>query len=206
MSKRLFFIGLLVAVLYFAVVGVAFAAYGLEETAGAAGLQQKELPALAGALIGTVLSLIGVIFFALMIYGGFLWMTAHGKEEQAKQGLETVLAAVIGLVIILAAYAITSFVFKSVGGVGGVKSSGESEKEKLLQGKCLVNNFVSSDTYNNFDKSCSNLKDQKLCVEAKVCVFLKGECTAKLSDEICESFINSELCLGQSDGLCEWRE
>lgn len=117
LSKKTLFIFLLAFVLCFSIAGGVLAEdYGLGKTAETAHLTQygSDLPAIIGKVIGTVLSLIGVIFFALMIYGGFLWMTAHGKEEQAKQGLNTVIAAVIGLIVILAAYAISNFVFSSV--------------------------------------------------------------------------------------------
>ena len=97
--------------------------YGLDTTAGKAGLTtHTDLPTMAGTVIGVALSLAGVIFFGLMIYAGFLWMTAQGKEEQAKKALDTIIACIIGLVIILAAYAITRFIFNSAG-VGSVATS-----------------------------------------------------------------------------------
>lgn len=90
--------------------------YGLSATAEAAKLQKygTDLPTMIGNVIGAVLSLVAVIFFALMLYGGFKWMVARGNEEEAKKALETIFAAIIGLLIILAAYAITKFVFTSV--------------------------------------------------------------------------------------------
>ena len=112
---------ILLLFLMLAIAGPAMAEYGLEETAKAASLDTygKDLPKLIGNVIGAILSLVAVIFFALMIYGGFMWMTALGKDEQAKKALETIVAAVIGLIIILAAYAITQFVFGAVGSSGG---------------------------------------------------------------------------------------
>ena len=91
--------------------------YGLNATAGAAALDTKrDVPTIVGNVLGAALSMIGVLFFALMVYGGLLWMTARGNEETTKKAMNTILAAIIGLVIIFAAYAITTFVFKSVGG------------------------------------------------------------------------------------------
>ena len=92
--------------------------YGLFVTADKAGLTNTgsaDLPTLAGNVLGTALSFIGVLFFALMVFGGFMWMTARGNEEQTKKALSTITAAVIGLIIVLSSYTITSFVFKSVG-------------------------------------------------------------------------------------------
>lgn len=63
-----------------------------------------------GVIIGSVLSFIGVIFMLLIIYGGILWMTAMGKENQVEKAKNIIIESIIGLIIILAAYAITSFI------------------------------------------------------------------------------------------------
>ncbi len=162
MSKKFFFAGFLVVIFSLVLFTTTWAAYGLEETARTAGLNTGlKLPTLIGNVIGTALSLIGVIFFALMIFGGFLWMTAHGKEEQAKQGMDTVIAAVIGLIIILAAYAITNFVFSSVGGTattgGGGGNAGGGGSGTIADEQCCDNACTSMDVevfqafYSDFD-------------------------------------------------------
>jgi len=61
-------------------------------------------------IITTVLSFLGVIFLILMIYGGFMWMTASGDEEQVKKALSIIRNALIGLIIVIAAYAISFLV------------------------------------------------------------------------------------------------
>lgn len=63
-----------------------------------------------GSIIGTLLSFLGVIFMALVLYGGILWMTARGNESQVDKAKELLVNAIIGLIIVLAAYAITAFV------------------------------------------------------------------------------------------------
>ncbi|MBP6884794.1 MAG: hypothetical protein KBC17_03130 [Candidatus Pacebacteria bacterium] len=94
--------------------------YGLRATAEEAGIinrgERQELSTLVGNVLGTALSMVGVLFFGLMIYGGILWMTARGNDDQTKKAFDTITAAVIGLVIILASYAITTFAFRTVGG------------------------------------------------------------------------------------------
>ncbi len=93
----------------------ASAAYGLEETAGAAELPtSKSITVILGDVIGNALSLVSVLFFALMLYAGIKWMLARGDSGQAEQALDTIVAAIIGLIVVLASYAITNFVFKSV--------------------------------------------------------------------------------------------
>lgn len=93
--------------------------YGLSETAGAAKLSKVPIPQLIGNVIGTALSMIAVVFFILMVYGGFLWMTAHGNNDMVKKAQDTIIAAVIGIIIVLASYSITNFVFSSVDSAGG---------------------------------------------------------------------------------------
>ncbi len=74
----------------------------------------KDVSTAIGNVIGALLSLISVIFFVLMIYGGIRWMFARGNEDEAKKAADTILAAIIGLIIIVASYALTNFVFKAV--------------------------------------------------------------------------------------------
>ncbi len=85
---------------------------GLETTAKTAGINRGVTdPTTATAnLISQVLSYVGILFLILMIYGGFMWMTAAGNEERVKTALKVVASAVIGLIIVLSAYAITRFV------------------------------------------------------------------------------------------------
>jgi uncharacterized membrane protein len=58
-------------------------------------------------VIGIVLSFLGVIFFVLIIISGYQWMTAGGSKEQVQKAQERLKNAVIGLAIVLVAYAIT---------------------------------------------------------------------------------------------------
>lgn len=90
--------------------------YGIEATGDASGLSKYNSPppVLVGTVVGAALSMVGIIFFILVVYGGILWMTARGNEEQTKKALQTIIAASIGIVIVLSSYAITSFVLDSV--------------------------------------------------------------------------------------------
>ncbi len=62
-------------------------------------------------IIRTVLGLLGIVTVALMVYAGFLWMSAGGNSEQIGTAKSVMINATIGLVIILSAYAITYAVF-----------------------------------------------------------------------------------------------
>jgi len=77
--------------------------------------KEGTLEAKIGSVIQSILSFLGVIFMALMIYGGFLWMTARGNEQQVDKAKNLIAAAIIGLVIVISAYAISFLVIKSLG-------------------------------------------------------------------------------------------
>jgi TRAP-type C4-dicarboxylate transport system permease small subunit len=88
------------------------AAYGLEETAGAAGIgtTPNQLPVFIGRIVSAALGLVGVIFLLLMVYGGYLWMIARGDKGTLDNAKNTISRAIIGLIIVAGAYAITTFV------------------------------------------------------------------------------------------------
>ncbi|MFZ2804679.1 MAG: hypothetical protein WA001_05695 [Patescibacteria group bacterium] len=81
------------------------------------------LPQLIGSLIGVALTLLGVLLLCYLLYGGFTWMTAGGDESKVKKARALITNAIIGLVIVVAAYSIASFILTSLTtvttGVGG---------------------------------------------------------------------------------------
>ena len=86
---------------------------GLNTTAQKTGhlsLPLTEPLGIIGVIIGVILSFVGVVFLLLTIYGGYLWMTASGNEEQVQKAKKIIRNSIIGLLIVFAAYAITAFV------------------------------------------------------------------------------------------------
>ncbi len=67
-----------------------------------------------GQIINVALGFLGIIFLVLMLYAGFLWMTAQGDEGKVKKAREMITQAIIGIVIITAAFAISNFVLTSL--------------------------------------------------------------------------------------------
>lgn len=84
---------------------------GLEEVKGVFGGSRAEQDprGLVVNIINIVLGFLALIFFILAIYGGFQYMTAGGNREQTSKAIATLRSAVIGLVIVLAAWALTRF-------------------------------------------------------------------------------------------------
>lgn len=95
-----------------------WAQYGLEETAGEAklktGIASMSIPQIVGSVIGVFLGLLGVIFMILLVYGGYTWMTSYGNQEKVNKAKEVITSAIIGLIIVLGAYAISSFVINAL--------------------------------------------------------------------------------------------
>jgi type IV secretory pathway VirB2 component (pilin) len=70
-----------------------------------------------GRIINTVLGVLGVILVVLVIYAGFMWMTASGDAEKVKKAKNVLIQAVIGIIIIFAAYALANFVLSALGSI-----------------------------------------------------------------------------------------
>lgn len=89
--------------------------FGLDEAATSAGYKTGvKIPAVVGAVLTALFGLIAILFFGMMLFAGYNWMTAMGDSEKVTKAKDTLITASIGLVIVLAAYAITTFVFSSL--------------------------------------------------------------------------------------------
>ena len=88
----------------------------LNSTANSIGYNtsQNQIDPIISNAIQVFLSLLGVIFLALIIYGGFTWMTAAGNESKVTKAKELITAALIGFVLVVSAYAITFFVISKL--------------------------------------------------------------------------------------------
>ena len=73
-------------------------------------IEKSDLPAIIGKIVGAGLALLGVIFFVILVYAGISWMMAMGKEEKINEAKDMIVAAILGLIVVLAAYAITAMV------------------------------------------------------------------------------------------------
>ena len=69
---------------------------------------------IVGTVIQAFLSLLGVIFVALIIYAGYNWMIARGEEEKVTRAKDTIRRAIIGLIITIGAYAISFWVIDRI--------------------------------------------------------------------------------------------
>jgi hypothetical protein len=102
---------------------------GLSEAGGSAGYtvgqscEDQEggcIPQLVGQLISALLGLFGALFLVLIIWGGVQYMTSGGDPGKVKHAKETLVNAIVGMLIVALSYAIARYVIIAVSGaVGG---------------------------------------------------------------------------------------
>ncbi|MEK7131274.1 MAG: hypothetical protein AAB797_00880 [Patescibacteria group bacterium] len=101
---------------------------GLTEVGSAIGLPATDIRVVVANIIRTALGLLGIVALVLILYAGYLWMTAGGEDDKISQAKKILFNAVIGLAIILSSYAIASFVISKLvdatTGTGGIAGPG----------------------------------------------------------------------------------
>ena len=92
--------------------------------ASAADAQSVEgyLPSLIGGVVQIALLVIGAVLLLLLVYGGYTWMLARGEADKVKKAKEIITNAIIGIIIVFAAYAISSFILTQVMSATGASS------------------------------------------------------------------------------------
>ncbi len=94
------------------------------EYAGQIGLTGTDIRLIIANIIRAALGLLGLVMVILMLYAGFIWMTAGGNDDQIVKAKSIIKNAIIGLAIILASYSIVWFVMNLLG--IGKKSFGDT--------------------------------------------------------------------------------
>ena len=121
----LFFIILLLIIPFFvSALGIDDAFGGLAITGSAAGAGNTDISVFVGNIIRALLGLLGILILIFILYGGFLWLTSGGNEQMVKKAKDILTSAFLGLIIVLAAYAITTFVVRGI--TGAISGSGPS--------------------------------------------------------------------------------
>ncbi|MSU75162.1 MAG: hypothetical protein EXS55_01465, partial [Candidatus Magasanikbacteria bacterium] len=80
----------------------------------AIGLSATDIRVVVARIIRVALGLLGIVALGLVLYAGFVWMTAGGNEEKIAEAKKILINASIGLAIIFSSYAITSFIINKL--------------------------------------------------------------------------------------------
>ena len=75
-------------------------------------------------IIRYILTFLGIIAVVMVMYGGFIWMVSNGHPDRIQKAKKTLIGAAIGLVIVISAFAIVTFIANITGDV--------------LEGSCVV--------------------------------------------------------------------
>jgi len=93
---------------YLSLAGVVYAQerIPLEPPAGWEKLNRITLPGIISTVIKLILVVAALIAFFFLVVGGIKWITSGGDKEQTAKAQGTITAALVGLVIVFAAWAI----------------------------------------------------------------------------------------------------
>ena len=78
------------------------------------GLGSTDPRVMVANVIRIILGFLGVLAVLLIMWGGWLWMSSNGNMEQVEQAKKTLIAASIGLVVVMASFGIAQFVLNSL--------------------------------------------------------------------------------------------
>lgn len=115
--------------------------FGLSDAARSAGLSTSgTLPSLIGNIIKVALGFVGTIFLLLTLFAGFKWMTARGDAKAIDEAKKMITGAVTGILLIAAAYAITSFVLAAASGTSGADGGAQEIADGTVStgGTCIA--------------------------------------------------------------------
>jgi len=90
--------------------------FGLKITADYAGLPTSDASPISvvSQIVNILLGFLGLLFIVLILYGGFMWMTSSGNEEKITKAKNIIGNSVIGLLIVLASFTISVFIFRNI--------------------------------------------------------------------------------------------
>ena len=121
------------------------------------------------------LTFIGTIFLIMIVYSGIQWMTAGGNEEKVEKSKKRIVNATIGLIVVLSAYIITTFVYNYF----YARFLTTPQESQIDQTKPIPEN----------DNDCISLDTARPRF-----LILTGECVQCLTNDDCNGFWNLNIC------------
>jgi hypothetical protein len=73
-------------------------------------LGQLTVPAIISALVRLVVVVAAIVFFFILVIGGIRWIASGGDKAQTEAARNQITAALVGLVIVFAAWAIVALI------------------------------------------------------------------------------------------------
>ncbi|MBI4090450.1 MAG: hypothetical protein HY422_00325 [Candidatus Komeilibacteria bacterium] len=79
-----------------------------------AGFSSQDLKTTIENIVRIIIGFLGILVIVAIVFGGFKMMVSRGDADEVGKGRQIVIAGAIGLLIVLAAYAISGFVINSL--------------------------------------------------------------------------------------------
>lgn len=109
MKKRLSIVLILAGLMAVTPVLAQTTSFSIENVGGTLGLGTSDLKSTVINILQWVLGILALVAVAMIIFAGFIAATASG-EERGERAKKVIVGAVIGLIIVLLAWAIVIFV------------------------------------------------------------------------------------------------
>ena len=74
----------------------------------------SSLPGVMGSIANVLIFLVGAVSVIMVIIGGLRYVISMGRPKQVEQAKNTILYAVVGVIVAISSYAIVNFVLSSL--------------------------------------------------------------------------------------------
>ncbi|MBI2637212.1 MAG: Ig-like domain-containing protein, partial [Parcubacteria group bacterium] len=123
----------------------------------------RDLKSTITTIVNITLGFLGIVAVVIILYAGYLWMTASGNEERIARAKSILRNAVIGLVIIMSSWAIAAFVINRIGGaIGGRGGDAPGSDASLFPGSGSTAAFR-VDSFETAHNGSDSSQDVQLC-------------------------------------------
>lgn len=78
------------------------------------GMGTRDIRQTIASIVNVALGLLGIVSVVIVLYGGFRYMISQGDKTKTDEARKIIISGVIGLAIILSAYAIANFVINAL--------------------------------------------------------------------------------------------
>jgi amino acid transporter len=89
---------------------------GLTTAGETAGFTESNALVIIENIINIVFGLLGIAALGFIIYAGYLYLTSRGEDKKVKEAKDILTYTIIGIIVIVAAWALVWFILKSVVG------------------------------------------------------------------------------------------
>lgn len=140
-NKQKLFIGIFLAILvagYLVLPKICWAQTdiqeGLELAGEETGLGSEDPRIVVARIIRVFLGFLGIVAIAIVLYGGFLYMISGGADQKVDKAKKWLSNGLIGLIIILTSFAVTSYIINRLAEATGLEGYGNGAEEEVGPG------------------------------------------------------------------------